>query len=99
MGVVLGAGLGVVFGSEVGVRSQLASEPLGPQVSASEVQNKGLGVRAGPDTDVLSCMTHAGLFRAMNGKSVTIRLLDPPLHEFLPQVRSCGPPLSPVASL
>jgi pyruvate,orthophosphate dikinase len=27
----------------------------------------------------------AGLFRAMAGKPVTIRLLDPPLHEFLPQ--------------
>ena len=26
----------------------------------------------------------AGLFRAMRGKPVTIRLLDPPLHEFLP---------------
>ena len=26
----------------------------------------------------------AGLFRAMAGKPVTIRLLDPPLHEFLP---------------
>ena len=26
----------------------------------------------------------AGLFRAMNGYWVTIRLLDPPLHEFLP---------------
>ena len=26
----------------------------------------------------------AGLFRAMNGRPVTIRLLDPPLHEFLP---------------
>ena len=26
-----------------------------------------------------------GLFRAMNGLPVTIRLLDPPLHEFLPQ--------------
>lgn len=25
-----------------------------------------------------------GIFRAMRGKSVTIRLLDPPLHEFLP---------------
>ncbi|HWB14061.1 MAG TPA: pyruvate, phosphate dikinase [Pirellulales bacterium] len=25
-----------------------------------------------------------GLFRAMHGKPVTIRLLDPPLHEFLP---------------
>jgi pyruvate,orthophosphate dikinase len=26
-----------------------------------------------------------GLFRAMSGRPVTIRLLDPPLHEFLPQ--------------
>jgi len=26
----------------------------------------------------------AGLFRAMKGRPVTIRLLDPPLHEFLP---------------
>ncbi len=26
----------------------------------------------------------AGIFRAMNGRPVTIRLLDPPLHEFLP---------------
>jgi len=26
----------------------------------------------------------AGIFRAMNGLPVTIRLLDPPLHEFLP---------------
>ena len=26
----------------------------------------------------------AGLFKAMNGQPVTIRLIDPPLHEFLP---------------
>jgi pyruvate,orthophosphate dikinase len=30
----------------------------------------------------------AGLFTAMNGLSVTIRLLDAPLHEFLPQKES-----------
>jgi pyruvate,orthophosphate dikinase len=30
----------------------------------------------------------AGLFMAMAGKPVTIRLLDPPLHEFLPQNRA-----------
>ena len=28
-----------------------------------------------------------GIFRAMDGLPVTIRLLDPPLHEFLPQTR------------
>src|SRR5205823_12612095 len=27
----------------------------------------------------------AGVFRAMDGLPVTIRLLDPPLHEFLPR--------------
>ncbi len=27
----------------------------------------------------------AGIFKAMNGRPVTIRTLDPPLHEFLPQ--------------
>jgi pyruvate,orthophosphate dikinase len=30
----------------------------------------------------------AGLFKAMAGKPVTIRLLDPPLHEFLPQTKA-----------
>jgi pyruvate,orthophosphate dikinase len=30
----------------------------------------------------------AGLFKAMAGRPVTIRLLDPPLHEFLPQDRA-----------
>src|SRR3989449_9370659 len=39
----------------------------------------------------------AGLFRAMNGRPVTIRTLDPPLHEFLPhdeagQREVAGPP-------
>ncbi len=29
-----------------------------------------------------------GIFRAMQGKPVTIRLLDPPLHEFLPHSQS-----------
>ena len=28
-----------------------------------------------------------GIFRAMDGLPVTIRLLDPPLHEFLPHTR------------
>jgi pyruvate, orthophosphate dikinase len=29
----------------------------------------------------------AEIFKAMNGKPVTIRLLDPPLHEFLPRIQ------------
>ncbi|MBW3566269.1 MAG: pyruvate, phosphate dikinase [Acidobacteria bacterium] len=30
----------------------------------------------------------AGIFRALDGKPVTIRLLDPPLHEFLPHTEA-----------
>ncbi|MDR0909238.1 MAG: pyruvate, phosphate dikinase [Spirochaetaceae bacterium] len=30
----------------------------------------------------------AGIFKAMNGKPVTIRLLDPPLHEFVPHTKA-----------
>ena len=33
-----------------------------------------------------------GLFKAMDGLPVTIRLLDPPLHEFLPQRRGARSP-------
>ncbi len=29
-----------------------------------------------------------GIFKTMNGKPVTVRLLDPPLHEFLPDYKS-----------
>jgi pyruvate,orthophosphate dikinase len=29
----------------------------------------------------------SGIFKAMNGKPVTIRLLDPPLHEFVPHTK------------
>jgi pyruvate,orthophosphate dikinase len=36
-----------------------------------------------------------GIFRAMDGRPVTIRLLDPPLHEFLPRETD---DLSPVAA-
>jgi pyruvate, orthophosphate dikinase len=35
-----------------------------------------------------------GIFRAMAGNPVTIRLLDPPLHEFLPKEREIGKELT-----
>lgn len=35
-----------------------------------------------------------GIFRAMDGLPVTIRLLDPPLHEFLPDIRELMTELS-----
>ena len=36
----------------------------------------------------------AGIFRAMDGLPVTVRLLDPPLHEFLPQNEQDMKPVS-----
>ena len=33
----------------------------------------------------LQCQDFYGIFRAMRGEPVTIRLIDPPLHEFLPK--------------
>jgi pyruvate, orthophosphate dikinase len=33
----------------------------------------------------MQCEDFKGLFRAMKGNPVTVRLLDPPLHEFLPK--------------
>ena len=39
-----------------------------------------------------------GLFEAMDGLPVIIRLIDPPLHEFLPRKRSCSKKSSPCES-
>jgi pyruvate,orthophosphate dikinase len=36
----------------------------------------------------------AGIFRVMAGRPVTIRLLDPPLHEFLPKEKEIGKELA-----
>ncbi|MCC6945642.1 MAG: pyruvate, phosphate dikinase [Thermomicrobiales bacterium] len=41
-------------------------------------------IRALADLQVFQTADFAGIFRAMAGRPVTIRLLDPPLHEFLP---------------
>ena len=35
-----------------------------------------------------------GIFKAMKGRPVTIRLLDPPLHEFVPKTREQADELS-----
>jgi pyruvate, orthophosphate dikinase len=39
-----------------------------------------------------------GILRAMSGHPVTIRLLDPPLHEFLPSLEELGPGQERIAS-
>jgi pyruvate,orthophosphate dikinase len=40
--------------------------------------------RALAKLEVMQHADFAGIFRAMGGRPVTVRLLDPPLHEFLP---------------
>ncbi len=40
-----------------------------------------------------------GIFQAMNGKPVTIRLIDPPLHEFVPKTREQAAELSKATGL
>ncbi|MGD9713870.1 MAG: putative PEP-binding protein, partial [Thermomicrobiales bacterium] len=48
-------------------------------------QSESERTRALADLQVFQTADFAGIFRAMAGQPVTIRLLDPPLHEFLPQ--------------
>ena len=45
---------------------------------------RGARVDALEDLEPMQVDDFTGIFRAMDGKPVTIRLLDPPLHEFLP---------------
>ncbi|MBI5865533.1 MAG: pyruvate, phosphate dikinase, partial [Planctomycetes bacterium] len=40
-----------------------------------------------------------GIFEAMNGKPVTIRLIDPPLHEFVPKTQEQAEALSKVTRM
>jgi pyruvate,orthophosphate dikinase len=49
-------------------------------------QRRGARQGAG-DSGAVPEQRHAGAVRAMDGLPVTIRLLDPPLHEFLPHER------------
>jgi pyruvate,orthophosphate dikinase len=37
-----------------------------------------------------ACTTVTGILEAMDGLSVTVRLIDPPLHEFLPKLHGEG---------
>ena len=47
-------------------------------------QNKDARVKALADLLPFQREDFEGIFRAMAGLPVTVRLLDPPLHEFLP---------------
>ena len=47
-------------------------------------ERSGAARRRWPSCCRSSARTSPGIFQAMDGRPVTIRLLDPPLHEFLP---------------
>jgi len=56
----------------------------GQALSADDVETVATFDDALAELEVLQADDFAGLFRAMDGLPVVIRLIDPPLHEFLP---------------
>jgi pyruvate,orthophosphate dikinase len=56
-------------------------EPMRQMILATSEKAR---IRALDELQVFQTADFAGIFRAMDGFPVTIRLLDPPLHEFLP---------------
>ena len=62
-----------------------------PKMRAMIMADDRGGARARRSTSCCrsSSADFEGIFEAMEGLPVTIRLLDPPLHEFLPTRRSC----------
>jgi pyruvate,orthophosphate dikinase len=56
----------------------------GQALTAEDVEIVATFDAALAELEVLQTDDFAGLFRAMNGLPVVIRLIDPPLHEFLP---------------
>jgi pyruvate,orthophosphate dikinase len=56
----------------------------GAELSAEELETVETFDEALAELETLQTDDFAGLFRAMDGLPVVIRLIDPPLHEFLP---------------
>lgn len=54
-------------------------------IAASELKSEEVRDAALKEIEAFQKEDFEGIFLAMNGLPVTIRLLDPPLHEFLPQ--------------
>jgi pyruvate,orthophosphate dikinase len=59
-------------------------QAAGDEVSADDVEVVATFDDALAELQTLQTDDFAGLFRAMDGLPVVIRLIDPPLHEFLP---------------
>jgi pyruvate,orthophosphate dikinase len=56
----------------------------GAELSAEDAETVQIFDDALAELEILQTDDFAGLFRAMDGLPVVIRLIDPPLHEFLP---------------
>ena len=59
-------------------------QAAGHEISADEAETVATFDAALAELQTLQTDDFAGLFRAMDGLPVVIRLIDPPLHEFLP---------------
>ena len=62
----------------------------GDELSADDARRSRRFDAALAELEALQTDDFAGLFRAMDGLPVVIRLIDPPLHEFLPARRAAG---------
>jgi pyruvate,orthophosphate dikinase len=63
-----------------------ARQAAGETLTAEEADTVGEFDRAMGKLEVLQQGDFEGIFRAMDGLPVVIRLIDPPLHEFLPNL-------------
>jgi pyruvate, orthophosphate dikinase len=64
--------------------SAKARQAAGHEISADDAETVATFDEALAELEHLQTDDFAGLFRAMDGLPVVIRLIDPPLHEFLP---------------
>ena len=74
------------FGDEriVAMRKMILADSENPDAEQAEAERRGARKAALDELEPFQRNDFIGIFEAMAGLPVTIRLLDPPLHEFLP---------------
>ena len=76
---------GAILVANVATRAK-ANRAAGTELDADEVEAIAIFDEAMAKLEVLQQGDFEGIFRAMDGLPVVIRLIDPPLHEFLPNL-------------
>jgi pyruvate,orthophosphate dikinase len=76
---------GAILVASVATRAK-AKTAAGGTLTAEEAEAVGIFDAAMAKLEVLQQGDFEGIFRAMDGLPVVIRLIDPPLHEFLPNL-------------